>query len=154
MPTPTELAQQAEELNQDEWLAFLDALDAVSRRRRERIPGEAAPPGNDRNRIAAWLASQHLRSDAGIREVWFLPTGAPDLEIRFLEVSDIHPHPAPNGTNLRPIDFALEIAGYDGRLLIIDLDQPTLDQIRQTDDSGLLPSGWSLQDAVVWGRRA
>jgi len=148
MPNPIELARQVEQLDDEDWYDFLDELDAVSRRRREREPESPGPSGTSRDQVAAWVAKQHIIADSGIREVWYLPTGAPADEIRFLDVSDRLAGPEGKA---QAIDFGLDIEGVPFRLLVADVTSDQLDQLKR--DPSLLPPGWSLDGNHVWRRR-
>ncbi|HEV3167861.1 MAG TPA: hypothetical protein VGZ22_27920, partial [Isosphaeraceae bacterium] len=87
-------------------------------------------------------------ADNGVREVWYLPQGAPADEIRFLEVSD---RLAGNGSKVEPIEFGLDIEGAAFHLFVADITSERLEQIKK--DPSLLPPGWSLDGKVTWGRR-
>ncbi len=91
MPTPEQIAQMAEVLGDNDWLEFLDQLDADSRRRRQRQAEPEPPNGQDRDEVAAWIARSHFLADSAIRQVWYLPEAAPPNEIRFLEVKGAIP---------------------------------------------------------------
>jgi hypothetical protein len=56
----------------------------------------------DRDAMAKWYANQHLRTDPGVRKIYYLRKGAPDREIRFAEVNleRLAPALAQNGPNL------------------------------------------------------
>lgn len=43
----------------------------------------------DRDSLARWYAISHLKTDPGIVEVHYLPTGSDDNEIRFVEVNTL-----------------------------------------------------------------
>jgi hypothetical protein len=77
MPTPEQIAQMAEVLGDTDWLEFLDQLDAVARRRRQRQAEPETPNGHDRDQVAAWIARRHLLADSAVRQVWYLPEAAP-----------------------------------------------------------------------------
>jgi hypothetical protein len=80
MPTPNELVHQAELLDDEQWLTFLEALDEASRRRRQQRTGPAMPAADSRDEVAAWVARKHLLADSGIREVRYLLNGAPRMK--------------------------------------------------------------------------
>jgi hypothetical protein len=146
--SPLELARQVEQLDEEDWYDFLDELDEVSRRRREREPEWPDPVGKSRDEVAAWVAHQHIIVDRSVREVWYLPTGAPSDEIRFLEVNDRMA--GPEG-KVRALDFGLNIEGVPFRLWVADINREELDQLQR--DPSLLPQGWSLEGNQIWGRR-
>jgi hypothetical protein len=149
MPIPEELAKQAEQLDDEQWYDFLDELDEVSRRRRQRTDVPSKPPSGNRDDVAAWVARTHFVADPSIREVWYLPGGAPTHEIRFLEVNE---HLSGPGPKIEPVDFGLDIEGLDFRLVVADVTSDQLNQIKA--NPSLLPAGWSLDGKKVWGRRA
>ncbi len=149
MSLPIELARQAEQLDEEQWLDFLDELDEVSRRRRQRPEEPSGPASTSRDDVAAWVAREHLLVDRSIREIWYLPEGAPPNEIRLLARSD---RLVGFGPKAEPLIFGQEIDGIQFRLAIADVTSEQLDQIQQ--DPSLLPPGWSLNGKRVWGRRA
>jgi hypothetical protein len=133
----------------EEWYERLDEYDEASRRRRQRVQQPALPAGKSREEVAAWVARKHLIADSGIREVWYLPQGAPSDEIRLLELND---RLAGNGSRTEAIDFALDIEGASFRLFIADITSEQLDEIKH--DPSRLPPGWSLSETRVWRRGA
>jgi hypothetical protein len=137
---PIELARQVEQLDEEDWYDFLDELDAVSRRRREREPEAPEPTGESRDEVAAWVARTHSIVDSGIREVWYLPAGAPSDEIRLLEVSDRLA--GPEG-KVGALNLGLDFQGVPFSLLVADITSEQLEHLRR--DSSLLPEGWSLE---------
>ena len=143
-----ELVRQAEQLNDAQWYDFLDALDEVAKRRRQRgsdIPDQ--PKDRSRDGVALWVALNHLAVDPSIREIWFLPQG-PDDEIRLLEISERTESP---GDEIIPFEFALDVEGAQFRLREADLTSDQFAQIRSGQLA--LPEGWSLEGARIAGRR-
>ena len=65
----------------------------------------------DRDALARWYAEQHAKTDPGIRSVYYLPTNAPEREIRFVEVNDLIGERGDD--TLEPIDFGVDM-GADG----------------------------------------
>jgi hypothetical protein len=150
MPNAEELANQVEQLDDVQWYDFLDLFDEVARRRRERKNSEPdEPEGNSRDQVAAWLAKNHLIVDSSIREVWYLPEGAADDEIRLLDINDRF---AGSENEIEPFESFLDITTPPYRVFIIFITSKQLDRIKQAPD--LLPSGWSLGGCMIWGRRA
>ena len=43
----------------------------------------------DRDSMAKWYAKQHLQTDPGLREIYYLTKDAPDREIRFVEINEL-----------------------------------------------------------------
>ena len=146
MSNPTELARQVEQLDNEQWYDFLDQLDEISRRRPQ-TDSESKPEGSSRDEVAAWVARKHLVADSSIREVWYLPCGAPTGEIRLLERSD---RLGIAGPRAEAIEFGLEVDGGRFELLVADVSSELLDLIRQ--DASLLPAGWSLEGNTIWRR--
>ncbi|MDB5307597.1 MAG: hypothetical protein JWO38_1799 [Gemmataceae bacterium] len=104
-PMPSELA---EKLGPDNWSDYLDKVDEGVRLRRQKNVEPEPPRGSNRDRIAEWVAKRHMSVDGSIRQVLYLPDGAPDEEIRLLEVNDRITRSA---EEVEPIDFGIEIAG-------------------------------------------
>ncbi len=102
----------------------------------------------DRDSMARWYAKEHLKIDPGIRLVYYLPTDAPDREVRLVEVNEL----VAEGTDesLEPIDFGVD-TGMEGehKLFVLDVTPSQWDRIQQS--SLKLPPGWSLEDAVPYG---
>jgi hypothetical protein len=145
-PTPDELAHQLEQLDDEQWYQFLDQLDQVSRRRRQRPLADPASPGRDD--VAAWVARKHFIADSAVNQIWYLPSGAPNDEIRLMEVNDRLAGP---DDSVRPIDFGLDIAGAQFKLVVADVTSEQLRQIQQ--DPSRLPSGWTFDGATPFTRR-
>jgi hypothetical protein len=147
MSKPTEFAREIENFSDAEWVEFLDELDEVSRRRRQRAPLSSRPAGTGRDDVACWIASRHLAADSSIKEIWYLPMGSPPQEIRLVEVNG---RLAGGGWGVEPIDFALDVENIHFKLLVADTTSDELDRART--DPSILPPGWSLSGAMVWGR--
>jgi len=149
MPTPGELARLAEQFDRAQWFDFLDEVDAVARRRRQREATEPdGPPANDRDTAAAWLAQQHFLVDVSIRAIWYLPHNAPPDEIRLLEVADRLA--GPDVSQLGALDFGLDIEGSAFRLVVADATSEELERVQAKELA--LPEGWTLEQAIEWRR--
>lgn len=95
--------------------------------------------------MARWYAKQHLKTDPGIRSVYYLPTNAPVREIRFLEVNELIA--SRNDDSLEPLDFGVDTGmESEHKLFVLDVTPSQWDLITQS--SLALPPGWSLDDAV------
>ena len=97
----------------------------------------------DRDRMAKWYASRHLKTDAGVDCIHYLPTNAPAREIRLLEVNRLISESA----DLEPIDFGVDIGSDNAHTLyVLDVTPAQWDAI----DTGLtsLPSGWTLEGSI------
>ena len=96
--------------------------------------------------MAKWYATEHRKTDPGIRAIYHLPKNAPDREIRFLEVNELIAER--NETALEALDFGVD-AGMDSehKLFVLDVTPDQWDRIRQ--ESLQLPHGWSLDGAEL-----
>jgi hypothetical protein len=137
-----------DQIDEEDWYNYLDKLDEESRRLRKRTPWPEAPKSPNRDDVAAWVAKQHFITDISIREIWYLPQGAPDDEIRFLELNERLPG---DPSKVEPIDFGLEVRGAHFRLFVADVSGDQLEQLKQ--DSARLPAGWHVGGHLVWRRR-
>jgi len=140
---------EPELIDDEQWYDYLDKLDEDSSRRRRSQSRLSTPTNGNRDEVAAWLAKTHIIADSAVREVWYLPNGAPPDEIRLLEIND---RLAGSQTSVEAVDFGLDVAGKPFRLLVADITSDQLVQLRQ--DPSCLPPGWSIDGASNWGRRA
>ncbi|MDY0170098.1 MAG: hypothetical protein RBS80_26375 [Thermoguttaceae bacterium] len=103
----------------------------------------------DRDSMARWYAKQHLNTDPGVCEVYYLPADAPARDIRFVEVNELIADR--NDDTLEPVDFGVDMGTEsEHRLFVLDVTPSQWDPIRQS--SLPLPSGWSLENAVPYSR--
>jgi hypothetical protein len=103
----------------------------------------------DRDSMARWYAKQHLKTDPGIRSVYYLPTNAPDREIRLVEINELVADR--NDDTLEPIDFGVDTGmESEHRLLVLDVTPGQWDRIRESLLA--LPQGWSLEGAVAFSQ--
>jgi len=144
-PRPEDLENEPKE----QWFERLDSIDEGARRRRLRVELPDMPAGGDRDDVAAWVAKKDLLVDSTIREVWYLPRGAPPEEIRLLELSDRVPI---SDSELEPINSDLEIGGVHFRVSVADVTSEQAKRVRQ--DPRSLPPGWSLDGKKSWRRGA
>ena len=99
----------------------------------------------DRNSTARWYAIQRLKTDPAIREVLYLPTNAPDREIRLVEINELLA--GRNDDALEPIDFGVDRGmKSEHKLLVLDVTPSQWQRINESDLA--LPPSWSLNDAV------
>ena len=99
----------------------------------------------DRNAMARWYAKQHLKTDPGLRSVYYLPANAPEREIRFIEINDLIGER--NDDALQPIDFGVDSGTEtEHKLFVLDVTPNQWDRIKQALLP--LPQGWTLQNAV------
>ena len=96
----------------------------------------------DRDSQAQWYAKEHLKTDPGIVDVYYLPHGAPDREIRLVEVNRLIGDR--NDGALEPIDFGID-RGMDTEHTLFMLDV-TPEQWERINHRELpLPGGWSIE---------
>jgi hypothetical protein len=88
-----------------------------------------------------WIVSHHFAIDKGITKILHLPAGAPEKEVRLLEVNELATIPE-NGT-VQAFDFMPDIEGIDYTLFVADVTPKQLDAILQGEP--LLPKGWRLE---------
>jgi len=111
---------------------------------------EGEPPMStvafDRDSMARWYATQHLKVDEGIEEVVYLPTNAGEREIRFLEINKEMLDP---DDHLEPINYGVDMGtGNEHVLWIIDV---TPEQYERLQNNTLhLPGTWNLASAVIY----
>lgn len=140
-----------------EQLTGLDESDfasVVERARRQRIEQQQRLPDRpeklDRDSLAAWYARKHLWIEPTLREVIYLPEGAPKSEIRFLEVSTLST--IPDDAPIEAIDFGVDLdLPVEHRLLVADLSPGQWERI--LDSTLALPVGWNLQNSHTYARR-
>jgi hypothetical protein len=102
----------------------------------------------DRNTYAERYAKRHLKTDPGIRKIYYLPEGAPEREIRLLEVNELM---SSNAEDLEPLDFGVDVGNPNGHtLLVLDVTPSEWDSIGENPSR--LPPGWMLDNAVTFPR--
>jgi hypothetical protein len=141
--------QDFAKMTQDEWFDYLEEADTGARIRKKLYEPAEPTPGSTREQIAEWVAKRHMAADGGILQVLFLQSGSPADEIRLLEVSERYTGEA---AKIEPVDFGLDVVGANFKLVVADITVQQLGKIR-ADPAKMLPSGWKLNDAIVWGRR-
>jgi len=105
----------------------------------------------ERDRIAKSYANRHLKSDPGTVVVYYLPNGAPQREIRLLEVNELMI--ARDGAPLEALDLGVNVGGAGKHsLLVVDVTPAQWERIRKKELP--LPKGWSMDDAVEIRRSA
>ncbi|MGO8690166.1 MAG: hypothetical protein ACLQLG_11065 [Thermoguttaceae bacterium] len=104
-----------------------------------------------KDEAAKWYAERHLYTDPGTRVVYYLPTGAPEREIRLLEVNELIVQR--ESDPLEPLDFGIDVGGAEPHsLLVVDVTPAQWDRIRSGQLA--LPAGWSLEGAVPFTQGA
>lgn len=137
-----------EQLNEERWYDELDKLDEAARRRRKMPLSSELPSDATRDEVAAWIARRHFIVDTGVREIWYLRDGAPNDDIRLIEVND---RIIASESRIEAVDFGLNIEGVPFKLYVADVNSEQL-ALAQRDPSRL-PEGWSLAGAQQWWRR-
>lgn len=103
----------------------------------------------NKDEMARWYADRHLSTDPGIQAVYYLPTGAPEREIRFLEVNALIA--VRENDPLEPIDFGVDIESAEPHtLLVLDVTPGQWEKIRNGKIP--LPDGWSLDQSISFSR--
>jgi hypothetical protein len=140
----TELEQLTEQLKALPRRQFVDLIrkvDAENRRAVELEEHNRAPaPGMTKDSFAEWIARHHFAVDKGLSKILYMPGGAPEKEVRLLEVNELARIPE-NGT-VEAFDFMPEIAGINYSLIVADVTPGQFDAIMQ--GKLLLPKGWRL----------
>ena len=91
--------------------------------------------------FAEWLARQHLEFDKRLTLIVHLPAGAPDDEVRLLEINTgLYPEP---GNPIAPIETTPAVTDLPFRILVADVTPDEWSRI--LTNPGLLPAGWSLE---------
>lgn len=104
------------------------------------------PDSFNRDSLAKWYAKQHLKTDPAVRSIYYLPTDAPEREIRFIEVNELIADI--NDDALEPIDFGVDTGMESAhKVFILDVTPRQWTRIRQLSLSLPLPQGWSLKGA-------
>lgn len=105
----------------------------------------------DRDSWARTYADRHLQTDTGIRKVIYLPNGAPDREIRLIEVNELLA--VREKDPLEPIDFGVDRdSPNEHTVKILDVTPTQWDQVQNQEIP--LPSGWSLDGQCVYFRNS
>jgi len=131
-------------------LAQLDSVtleDVVNTAYRQRDHTEAtaqARPGSQATpeQFAQWLAQRHLSTDAAIERVVYLPAGAPENEIRLLEINRFLN--SPDTESIEPLDFTPEM-DLPYRVFVADITSEQWVRVKEEPDA-YLPPGWRLDN--------
>lgn len=103
----------------------------------------------DREGMVRWYATQHLKTDPGIVEVYDLWRNAPEREIRFIEVNKLMA--ARDQDPLEPINFGVDL-GSDNKHSLFVLDVTPTQWEKITKNEVPLPQGWNLEQANLFSR--
>jgi len=103
----------------------------------------------DRDSLARWYAGEHLKTDPGIGSIYFLPNGADEREIRFVEINRMIPDQTDDA--LEPIDFGIDTGSENAhRLVVLDVTPTQWNRIETGRLS--LPLGWLLDGKVHYSK--
>ena len=95
----------------------------------------------DRDSLARSYADRHLKTDPGIRDIYYLQADVPEREIRFVEINELMA--TRENDPLEPIDFGVDTGSETSHsLMVLDVTPDQWEQIR--DDPRRLPAGWVL----------
>jgi hypothetical protein len=89
-----------------------------------------------------------MSTDAAIERVIFLPEGAPQNEIRLLEVNRFLN--SPDAQAIEPLDFSPD-ADLSYRVFVADITSDQWDRAQSAPDA-VLPPGWRLDDNQIFVR--
>ena len=142
MSDAQQLAMQASQLDPGEYQVFLDQL-AEKRKNQFRSQLAENPEDKSRDSVAKWIAFQHLATDPGITDVWYLPHNAPEEEIRLIEVN--HLLRGVEDEETTPIDFGLDIEGINFKLLVLDVKPGQFENLKRRTLPA--PDNWSFENA-------
>jgi len=108
---------------------------------------EQVMPGiqSDRDEMARSYADRHLRTDAGIRSIYYLPSQAADREIQFIEINELLA--TRDKDPLEPIDFDVNVGAESSySLFVLDVTPSQWEKIQANELP--LPDGWTLDGAI------
>lgn len=132
------IVSEAAKLGDDDLRAAVTQLTGLVQ---QRYDAPEPQSGASRDEVAAWLARQHLAMDPLIAEVFYLPSGSPDSEIRLIEINTFLPELPLE--QIPALDFGLDIAGLDFTLLVADVTGKQWEEAQRGNLA--LPPGWSLE---------
>jgi hypothetical protein len=149
MPDLEELIQALAELDS---ATLQNVINSAFERRRDLADrAELARPGPETtpSQFAKWLALRHMETDVAIERVVYLPAGAPEGEIRLLEVNRfLHP---PEDDVIEPLDFTPDSLNLPFIVLVADVTRDQWERIKR--EPSILPEGWDLKDNQIFTRR-
>ena len=89
-----------------------------------------------------WVARRHYESNRNIQEIYYLPKGSPDDEIRLLEVDNSLISQEFSGS-VKPIIMGVVFHGSLFQVCVVDINRDQLERVKNGSLS--LPEGWSLE---------
>jgi hypothetical protein len=140
----TELQQLTEQLTalpRRQYVELIRQVDAQRRKTVERIENNHPPgPGMSKDSFVPWVVGHHFAIDMGIAKILYLPAGAPEKEVRLLEVNELAA--IPENAPVEAFDFMPDIEGVDYALFVADVTPKQFAAIMQGQLP--LPQGWRL----------
>lgn len=97
-----------------------------------------------RDSMATWYAKEHLKTDPGIVDIYYLPTNAGEREIRLIEINTLIGDR--NDDALEPIDFGIDTGSETAhKLFVLDITPQQWERAKTHQLE--LPGDWSLEGA-------
>ena len=144
MTNIAEIASTLAKLPRRQYSDLIRQVDEQRRRDAEHESFEQFPhKGMSRDSFVNWIANQHFAVDKGIERIFYLPCGAPEDEVRFLEVNGLAS--LPEAGPVEAVDFMPDIEGVPFNLFVADVTPRQYDLIMAHKLS--LPTGWQLDQA-------
>jgi hypothetical protein len=145
MPNLNELETELSQMPSRQYSDLIRKVEANRRREVQRHSQERPPQrGMNKEDFSRWIAQQHFDIDKGISRILYLPTGAPEKEVRLLEVNELAS--IPENAPLEAVDFRPDIDGIDYSLFVVDVTPQQFERVKRGDIP--LPKGWSLEKCV------
>jgi hypothetical protein len=136
-----QLTERLKALPRRQYAELIRKVDAERRKVVEQQESNNPPaPGMSKESFVEWIVRHHFAIDKGITKILYLPAGAPEKEVRLLEINELASIPE-NGT-VEAFDFMPHIEGVDYALVVADVTPKQWDAIMQ--GKPLLPKGWRL----------
>jgi hypothetical protein len=149
MPTREEIIEALGQLDQ---ATFDDVINTAFQHRRDpdNCPTQNRPdPQAGPEQFARWLAQRHMSSDAAIERVVYLPSGAPNNQVRLLEVNRFL-HPTEDEA-IEPLDFTPDNLDLPFKVFVADVTRGQWERIKQ-EPMATLPAGWRLEGNQIYSR--
>jgi hypothetical protein len=113
-------------------------------RRKEVLQAEQNHParsGMTKDAFVQWIVRHHFAVDRGITKILYLPAGAPEKEVRLLEVNELAM--IPENETVDAFNFMPDLEGVDYTLFVADVTPKQFEAIMH--GKSLLPRGWQLK---------
>ena len=99
--------------------------------------------------MARWYATRHLKTDPGIKNIYYLRSNAPEREIRFLEINELMADR--DADPIEPIDFGVDTGSDTAHtLMVVDVTPAQWEKIQKNELE--LPKDWTLDAAIDFAR--